>query len=361
MAPSRRHPLGLGEEIPGRIASEVRSILIIHQGALGDFILALPTLMTLRKAFPEAKPVIMGYPRILELVEKRFYAEEIVSVDQRGMASFFVRGGDLDPGLSQYFGTFDLIVVFGKETEGSIIINLKRVCRGQIIHLNSFPPRDERIHMTDHLLRELRRNQSSVEEQDPQLFLNRSDQAWGKSYCKKKGLTEEEKANAIVLHPGSGSRKKLWPLERFMELVHSFRVHTPSRLLIVMGPAEAGGIQKTFESIQWEMGSTAPVLVKGLSLIGLASVIQGCRVFIGNDSGITHMAAALGVPTVAIFGPTDPKIWAPRGKNVAVVRGDASCAPCPQDKFFQCQDMDCLKEVQVGDVLAALPALRINL
>ena len=193
MAPSRRHPLGHGQEIPGRTASEVRSMLIIHQGALGDFILALPTLMTLRKAFPEAKPVIMGYPRILELVEKRFYAEEIVSVDQRGMASFFVRGGDLDPGLSQYFGTFDLIVVFGKETEGSIISNLRRVCQGQIIHLNSFPPRDERIHMTDHLLRELRRNQFSVEEQDPQLFLNRSDQAWGRSYLQEEGVDGRRK------------------------------------------------------------------------------------------------------------------------------------------------------------------------
>jgi len=334
-------------------------MLVIHQGALGDFILALPALMTLRKSFSQAKPVIMGYPRILELVEKRFYAEEIVSVDQRGMASFFVPGGDLDPGLSQYFGTFDLIVVFGKEAEGSILTNLRRVCQGQIIHLHSFPPLNERIHLTDHLLRELRRNHISGEDQDPQLFLNRSDQVWGRSYCKKKGLTEEEKAKAIVLHPGSGSRRKVWPVERFVDLVNYFQGHASSRVLIVVGPAEAGEFQEAFENIQWERGATAPVLIKGLSLIGLASVIEGCRVFIGNDSGITHMAAALGAPTVAIFGPTDPKRWAPRGKHVAVVRREVSCAPCSREAFYQCQDVKCLEEVKVGDVLAALSSLRI--
>jgi heptosyltransferase-3 len=359
MAPSRRHPPGHGQETPDRASSEVRSMLVIHQGALGDFILALPALMTLRKFFPRAKPVIMGYPRILELVEKRFYAEEIVSVDQRGMASFFMPKGDLDPGLSQYFGTFDLIVVFGKEAEGSILTNLGRVCRGQIIHLNSFPPLNERIHLTDHLLRELRRNHISGEDQDPRLFLNRSDQVWGRSYCKKKGLTEKEKAKAIVLHPGSGSRKKVWPVERFVDLIHHFQGHASSRLLVVAGPAEAGEIQETFETMQWEKGAATPVLIKGLSLIGMASVIEGCRVFIGNDSGITHMAAALGVPTVAIFGPTDPKRWAPRGKHVAVVRREVSCAPCSREEFSRCQDAECLKQVEVGDVLAALSSLRI--
>jgi ADP-heptose:LPS heptosyltransferase len=336
-------------------------MLVIHQGALGDFILALPALTTLRKSFPQAKPVIMGYPRILELVEKRFYAEEIVSVDQRGMASFFVRGGDLDPGLSQYFGTFDLIVVFGKEAEGSILTNLRRVCQGQIIHLHSFPPSNERIHLTDHLLRELRRNRISGEDQDPRLLLNRSDQAWGRSYCKKKGLTEEEKAKAIVLHPGSGSPKKVWPMERFFDLVRHLQEHASSRLLIVVGPAEAEEIEKSFETIPWETRATAPILIKGLSLVGLASVIEGCRVFIGNDSGITHMAAALGVPTVALFGPTDPKRWAPRGKHVAVVRRDVSCAPCSHEKFSQCQDAECLEQIEVGDVLAALSSLKISL
>ncbi len=98
---------------------EVRSVLVIHQGALGDFILALPVLRGLRRGFPEAKSVYMGYPRILELAERRFYADEILSVDQKGMASFFVPEGALDFALSQFFSTFELIVVFGRDQKSA--------------------------------------------------------------------------------------------------------------------------------------------------------------------------------------------------------------------------------------------------
>src|SRR4030043_153066 len=144
---------GEGSGLPSmKEAAGVQSFLVIHQGALGDFILALPALETLRKAFPEAKSVIRGYPRILELVEQRFYADEILSIDQKGMASFFVRGGPLDRSLSQFFSTFDLFVVFGKDAEGPIIWNLRRICQGRILLINLFPPWDEGIHVTDHLL-----------------------------------------------------------------------------------------------------------------------------------------------------------------------------------------------------------------
>ena len=359
MSPVTRFSLKKHEDFSLKNPAAVQSMLVIHQGALGDFIVALPALRTLRKTFPKAKSVLMGYPRILELVDKRYYADEIVSVDQKGMASFFVRGGELDLGLCRFFSTFDLIVIFGKDAEGPVVANLRRVSEGYVLHINSFPPWNERVHMIDHLLRELRRYNFSVEEQDPRLFLTKADQAWGLTYCRKKGLTEEERATAMVVHPGSGSKRKTWPLERFLDLMQRLQEDAQSRILIVLGPAEGGEIQKAFEGIQWDMGSKAPLLIKGLSLLGLASMIEGCRFFLGNDSGITHMAAAVGLPTVAIFGATDPTVWSPRGKNVVVVRRDVPCAPCSQEKFFQCQRVDCLKEIEVEDVLEGIDRLKI--
>jgi ADP-heptose:LPS heptosyltransferase len=79
--------------------------------------------------------------------------------------------------------------------------------------------------------------------------------------------------------------------------------------------------------------------------------MEGCRLFIGNDSGISHLAAALGIPTVAIFGPTDPKVWSPKGRNIAVVRQEIPCSPCPQERFFQCRHFECLKGVEMEHVL----------
>ncbi len=340
---------------------EIQSILVIHQGALGDFILALPALRVLRKTFPKARSVIMGYPRILELVEKRFYAEEIVSVDSRGMASFFVRGGTLDAALSRFFSTFDLIVVFGRDGEGTVIGNLRRVCGGRILHINPFPPEHDRTHLSEHLLRELRRYSLSIPGQEPKLYLTRADQEWGRNYCRRKGLTASESLETIIIHPGSGSKKKVWPVERFVDVVRHLQSHTGSRILVVLGPAEGPEVQKAFEVIEWEMGPLAPIFLKGLSLLELASVIDGSRLFVGNDSGITHMAAALGVPTVAIFGPSDPKVWSPRGKSVVVVRRKIACSPCSQENFFHCQNIECLKNVEVEDVFAGVARLGFEL
>ena len=340
---------------------KIRSILVIHQGALGDFILALPTIETLRDTFPKAKLVLMGFPRILELVDQRFYADEILSIDQRGMASFFVRGSPLDRPLSQFFSTFNLLVVFGKDGEGTLIGNLKQACEGLIFHINPFPQWTERIHLTDHLLRELTRYGFPLSEKMPRLFLSEKDKDWGKSFCRVKGLTDEERSKAIVIHPGSGSKKKVWPLDRFLELIHYFQRHFNSRILIVLGPAEGPEVQKAFGGMEWELGSTAPLLVKGLSLLELASVMEGCHLFIGNDSGITHMAAALGLPTIAIFGPSDHKIWSPRGEKVFVVRKEMNCSPCSEEKFVRCKNLECLREVGVGDVLEGIRKLKIQL
>ena len=226
---------------------EVQSILVIHQGALGDFILALPSLETLRKAFPHARSVIMGYPRILELVEERFYAEDIFSVDQKGMASFFNREGTLDVTLSEFFKTFDLIVAFGKDGEETVIGNLRRVCRGQVLPINSFPTWDEKVHLTDHLLKQFGQYGLLASESNPRLHLKESDREWARNFWKSKGVTPEERSKVIILHPGSGSKKKVWPLDRFLSLARTLQDRLGSKMLVVLGPAEGAAVGKAFE------------------------------------------------------------------------------------------------------------------
>ena len=108
------------------------------------------------------------------------------------------------------------------------------------------------------------------------------------------------------------------------------------------------------------MGPAAPILAKGLTLLQLASVMEGCRFFIGNDSGISHLAAALGLPTVAIFGPTDQRVWSPRGEKTFVVSREVDCSPCPQERFLLCKDSGCLRGVEIGDVLEGLKKMGVQ-
>ena len=331
-------------------AAGAQSVLVIHQGALGDFILALPALETLRKVFPQAKSVMMGYPRILELAEKRLYADDILSVDQKGMASFFVREGSLDPALSQFFKGFDLIVVFGRDGEGTITQNLRRVCEGRVLHIRSFPAWDEKVHLTDHLLRQVAQYGFPASGSIPRLYLKGEDREWARGFWKSKGMTPEERSKVVILHPGSGSRKKVWPLDRFLDLARRLQDDDGSKILIVLGPAEGPEVQKSFEGME----PTAPILAKGFTLLQLASVMEGCRFYVGNDSGISHLAAAIGIPTVAIFGPTDQRVWAPRGEKTFVVSRGVHCSPCPQERFALCKDFECLTTIEIGDVLKGL-------
>ncbi len=335
---------------------QVQSILVIHQGALGDFILTLPALETLRKAFSQAKLVIIGYPRILELVDQRFYAEKTLSIDQRGMASFFGCGGPLDLSLSQLFDPFDLIVLFGKDEEGTLMRNLKRVCHGDILHIHPFPAWGEKIHLTDHLLRQFSQYGFPISGLNPRLHLKESDQDWGRDFWRSKGLTAEERSKVLILHPGSGSKRKVWPVERFLNLAKILQDRFGSKILIILGPAEGSEIERVFEGLD----PSTFIQGKGLSLLQVASVMEGCRLFIGNDSGISHLASALGIPTIAIFGPTDPRVWSPRGEKVWVVQKEIPCSPCTRERFLQCIDSECLKRIKIEDVLEGMERLGVG-
>jgi ADP-heptose:LPS heptosyltransferase len=338
-------------------AAEVQSVLIFHQGALGDFVLALPALEALRKVFPRAKWVIMGYPRILALAHERYYADDVFSVDQKGMASFFIRGGDLDFTLSEFFKTFNLIVVFGKDGGGTVTENLKRVSGGRIYSINSFPPWDEKVHMIDHLLKQFNEHGIPSSGSNPRLYLKTSDREWARNFWENRGVSPGERSKVFILHPGSGSKKKVWPLDRFLTLARILQDCLRSKVLIVLGPAEGPDVRKAFETT----GPSSPVVAKGLTLLQLASVMDGCWFFVGNDSGISHLAAGLGLPTLAIFGPTDQRVWSPRGEKTVVVCRRIHCSPCSQEKFLVCKDSECLKAVEVREVLGGLQEIGIPL
>lgn len=160
----------------------------------------------------------------------------------------------------------------------------------------------------------------------------------------------------VVLHPGSGSKGKVWPLERFQRLAEILQERLRSKILVVLGPAEEGEAERVFE----EMDPQTFIPVKGLSLLQVASLMEGSRVFIGNDSGISHLASALGIPTITIFGPTDPEVWAPRGERVWVVRNGTPCSPCSRDRFLQCTGIDCLRGIGIDQVLEGLEKIGIG-
>jgi ADP-heptose:LPS heptosyltransferase len=133
----------------------------------------------------------------------------------------------------------------------------------------------------------------------------------------------------IVVHPGSGSVGKRWPIENFAALIETLERQLQVRTVIVTGYAEADVASRLRSLIH----TAKPLIAENWPLLPTAALIGQATVFVGHDSGLTHLAAVLGCPTVAIFGPTDPEIWGPRGEHVTVVpmlrahEGADGCGP----------------------------------
>jgi ADP-heptose:LPS heptosyltransferase len=120
----------------------------------------------------------------------------------------------------------------------------------------------------------------------------------------------------VAIHPGSGSEKKNWPVEKFAALARWLADELAAQVLIVRGEADERVTQKLTELL----GRRPITMAQGLKLVELAAVLERCVLFLGNDSGITHLAAAVGTPTVAVFGAASLPIWEPLGQYTRVVQ-----------------------------------------
>jgi ADP-heptose:LPS heptosyltransferase len=120
----------------------------------------------------------------------------------------------------------------------------------------------------------------------------------------------------VAVHPGSGAHAKCWPAERFAALVGWIETVVAGSVVLIEGPADAASVSSVLSRLE-----RTPPVASNFPLPLQAAFFAGASLFIGNDSGLTHLAAAVHAPTIALFGPTDPAIWAPLGPHVTVVAG----------------------------------------
>jgi heptosyltransferase-3 len=285
----------------------VKSALFIRGGAIGDFILTLPGIHAFREQYPETRVEIMGYPHIARLAEGRFYAEAISSLDRSTVAGFFARKGNLDESLSKYFASFDLIVSFLYDPDEIFLENLKRAGAQKIIVSDGSPSRS--THGMDHLAQWLSQAKISTPIGFPKVYPTPEDF----KHAEEKVPTSEQKH--IALHIGSGSPAKNWEISRFIQLAEW--IHEKGcEVLVLDGPADEEA-QRAF----WKSSVASKCIRCGsLPLHVVAALFKKCAALVGHDSGMSHLAAAVETPTIAIFGATDPKIWAPRGEKVTVLQ-----------------------------------------
>ncbi|MFH1008078.1 MAG: glycosyltransferase family 9 protein [Candidatus Latescibacterota bacterium] len=323
-------------------------ILVIRAGAIGDLILTLPVLRALRKRFPGAYLEVMGHPHTLALIEGQRVLDAVSSIDQREVAQLCLPDAPITEKLRRTFGAFDLIVAYTADVKGPLIINLQRTGTCRVIAWPPFPTK--RIHEADHLLDALQSLGITSSDHAPGLFPTSLDRVFAAQFFDTHSLCSSRPV--LALHPGSGSASKCWPADHFARIADWAIQSLSAAVLLITGPAdEKAGIQML------QGMRERPLRVSDSTLPQLAALLQRCSAFIGNDSGITHLAAAVGAPTGALFGPTDPRIWGPRGKTVRVLHHEMDCSPCDTLNRKRCPHRTCMEAIGVQEVAELVLAL----
>lgn len=274
-------------------------ILVIRGGAIGDFILTLPVLAALRTQLPQASVEVFGYPRVAQLALAGGLADDVRSIDARPLAGFFARGGDLAPELGEYFAGFAIIISYLFDPDEIFQANVARCSKAQFIAGQHRPDESAGIHATEVFLKPLGRLAIFDADPTPRLAIK----------------SQPSTANQIAFHPGSGSERKNWPEASWAELLAQMIRSSDVNLLLVGGEAEGGRLERLASGLPPERVA----LARNLPLVELANRLTGCSAFVGHDSGITHLAAALGLRGIVLWGETSRAVWQPRGERMKIL------------------------------------------
>jgi heptosyltransferase III len=284
-------------------------ILVIRGGAIGDFILTLPALKALRDAWPQAHMEILGYKHIAVLAEERFYAQAVHSIEYGPLARFFARNTELPTELADHFASFDLIISYLYDPDRIFETNLRRC---GVENLICGPARivENAGHAAQQLGRTIEELGINVVDFAARIFPSIEDREFAREFL------VSVPQPIVAIHPGSGSHEKNWPLENWIGLFSpDSRFADLERLLVISGEAD----EAQTDQLQREWKNRDVRFARSLPLPRLAAVLER-SIFIGHDSGISHLAAAVGANCILLFGPTDPDVWAPRNANVRVLR-----------------------------------------
>jgi heptosyltransferase III len=306
--------------------------LVYHSGALGDFITILPALSFLKK-YDNCHITLLGKPAFGLLAKANHSIDAIVDSESSGNAFLFSTDPDRQKSTA-FFSSFDRMYLFTDAT--SPLYSNARSFSSAVIECQSpFAAADS--HIIDYHLQLVAQSEVTPDDRIPDLtcaLYNYRISGEMHSLPMQKPIA--------ALHPGSGSLLKNWPFNNFLKVADELRYHNYS-IAWFSGPAE---IVNRYPHDDF--------LCNNLPLQECAFLLSQCAVYCGNDSGILHLAAAVGCPAVAIFGPSDPRRWAPRGKNrVHIIYHPVACSPCHLQTTVCC-DRDCLQSITTREVVRAL-------
>jgi len=320
--------LDLLQQKGAEVARNMLRGLILQPGAIGDCILTLPLAAYMKDSLELGGIDILGHTEYVGFLPGRSCIDGVRSMDVMGLHRFFVEPGtfelkDRDP-LINTFSDYAWIVTFLGESESHFEQNLIFTANcshsTEVMTLSAKPQQDCSEHVADFYIRQfIERSGRFVEPRQTQddnrsIRATQADANAGRKLLAEAGIGFD--GRLVVIHPGSGGQEKCWYIGNFLTVAAGL-ASKGFEVVFLLGPAEQ---EKFSDETISQIDSVVPCLTD-LSLTDVLGLLGCAHGFVGNDSGIAHLAGAMGVKTVVVFGPTDPAVYKPLGPAVTVLAG----------------------------------------
>lgn len=310
-----------------------RGVLVIHPGALGDVLLARPVLHALRAQFPNHEIGLLSASAVGSLLCASGEVDRSFPLEETYLSQLFAGYGSIGDAFRSWLRQCQVGVGWLRDTEGALTDSLRAAGVESINVQSPFSSGLAAIHQADR-------------------YFEAIGMEWiGRDFTHDLILTAELKGQGqqileacnwngasplVLIHPGSGSVHKCVEARRLAKVIE-WLLEAHMTPMLLEGPAD----ERQVAQVRSSLTVSVPV-IRDLSLSIVASVLAHAALYVGHDSGMTHLAAALAIPTVACFGPTHASRWAPRGSRVSVLSG-RPCVCVDWNQVETCDEKVCLQ------------------
>ncbi len=301
--------------------------LIVQPGAIGDCILTLPLAAFMKESLKLGGVDLLGHTEYVGILPGRSCIDTVRSIDSMDLHRLFAETDafelrDKDPLIIAFAGYAWITTFLGEpysNFEQNLIFTANCSRSVDVITLTLKPAADSCEHVADTYIRQFV-NQSDLAPEPPKVQTDKcfikateADRNTGRELLGERGLDAGKKL--IVIHPGSGGKAKCWNILNFLALAAKL-VRENIQVVFLLGPVEQDRLKNSGIS---RINGVVRCLTN-LNMAEIVGLLSCTDAFVGNDSGITHLAGTMGVKTLAIFGPTNPAVYKPTGPAVTVFK-----------------------------------------
>ena len=339
-----------------------KRILVLRYRFIGDTILTVPFLRNLRYSEPDAyivwvvapgsSDVVKGVPYVDEMV---FWDPVTIHADSQGTHRTLKAKWSFMKELRS--GCFDKVYVLKRSLSSALIARFtgapERIgfnTEGRGLLLTKKVPYRHDQHEVQNFLDVLRADNINIIDDYLEAWLSESEKSFAHDFFRQAAVESNEAV--FALHPFAANPSRAWHIDNFIDLANRLQELYQVRILVFGGTRDVAAANAFQETV-----SPAPIMAVGnTSLRESMALLSRCSLLICNDSGIMHLAAAMQIPLVALFGPQSPLKFGPWGDKCSVIYKHFPCSPCKQKFFQECEPShrlspECVEAISVSDVL----------